>query len=151
MGRAAAFFSDVRQAALDAERCREQLEALEASARFGAGSGYHERVSTSGNAVERRLASYVNQHDQLERRRDRDFALIDKACAVLYGADQTGNGGGLCVLNPRWADVLWWFYCAGSVWKQVSSFTGFSKRQCQQYRTDALKALDKMQLVPSEW
>ena len=149
-GRARAFFEDVRQAAIDAERCKVQLDAMEVRARFGSSNGIHERVSTSGNGVERRTINYINHHDQLEKRRDRDFALIDKACAVLYGADQMGSGG-LCALNPRWADTLWWVYCAASLWKEVAAHTGYSKRQCQQYRTDALKALDRLGLVPSEW
>lgn len=149
MGLARAFFEDVRRAAIDAERCRQQLEALEARAKFGVGSGYHGRVQTSGNGAERCMVAYVHQHELLEARRDRDFALIDKACAVLYGPDQMS--GGLCALNQKWADTLWWRFCTSSAWKQVSAGVGFSIRQCQTYVNDALRALDKMGLVPSEW
>ena len=150
MGLARAFFSDVREAALDAERCKVQLDAMETRARFGSSNGIHERVSTSSNGVERRTINYINHHDQLEKRRDRDFALIDRACVVLYGDDQMGNGG-LCALNPRWADICWWFYCAGVVWTVVANNTGISKRKAQICRNDALKALDRLGLVPSEW
>ena len=146
-----AFFEEVREAAIDAERCKVQLDALEVRAKFGTGSGYHERVQTSGNAVERRMVSNVSQYDQLEARRDRDYKLIDAACMVLYGKEQDGTGGLSAYKSGAYADVIWWRYVAAEVWKRIASCMDLSVSQCQRLCKDGLAAIDKLGLVPNEW
>ena len=148
--RARAFFHDVREAAISIQRVRRQLEALDDSARYGVGSGIHERVSTSGNNVERRTISYADQSEKLEARMDRDYRLIDIACCVLYGPDQDGTGGLSAYKASVYADVIWWRYVAAEAWKRISSCMDLSVSQCQRLCKDGLAAIDKLGLVPSD-
>lgn len=145
------FFENVAEAASDAERVRRQLDALDESAKFGTGSGYHERVQTSGNAVERRMAGYADQSEKLEARMERDYALIDKGCIVLYGPNQDGEGGLSAYRTGAHADVIWWRYVAAEVWKRIASCMDLSVSQCQRICNDGLRAIDELGLVPSEW
>lgn len=139
------FFEEVRAAAIDAERCRSQLEALEFKMHAFGGGGYEPmaRSCVDPDKIGRRVAAYVDMERNLEGRMKRDWALIDRACVVLYGEDQMGGGGLDKVKSSRWADALWWRYVAAESWEVVARSTNSSVRPCQQAIGNALAWIDK--------
>jgi hypothetical protein len=85
----------------------------------------------------------VDHKSVIERRQERYYDLIDRACVVLYGPDQM-TGGLARDKSPAWADVLWWRYCAGAKWSVVARSTGNSERQAQEYVAEALAWIDRV-------
>lgn len=137
------FFERARAASQDAERCRRQLQELEARAR-GLGSQSFEprtRSTPDPHRMERRIVAYMDQERRLSDRMDADYRMIDLACAVLYG---DGDADGLdrvqsCVM----ADVLWWRYLAGEDWRHVARSVGMGIRPAQIVRDAALSWMDE--------
>lgn len=63
---------------------------------------------------------------------EEDEALVDYACSVLYGTDQTGRTGGLYTLAPRvCADVICLHWCMGASWEETARMVGYSTRYAQ--------------------
>lgn len=88
------FFEAVRDAARDADRISRRLAAMEASEGVRA-QGYepsvsHSRADVNGTA---RTVARMDYERRVSKRREADYALIDKACSVIYGDEQTGLGG----------------------------------------------------------
>ena len=132
------FFESAREASADAERCRRQLMRLEASALSlgGGGQGPRVRSTPDPRRMEARAVRHADMEERLEARMEADYALIDRACAVLYG---DGRRSGLdMLLSPVAADVLWWRYLDGATWERVARAVGPSPRACQQERSRAL-------------
>lgn len=122
-------FEAAREASRDAERIRRQLDAMEQRA-LSLGGGMGERVSSTGepDRMAGRVAALVDMESALRERQESDYALLDLACAVLYGTD---SEGGLSVLVPSWwCDVIWWRYLAGETWERVGSAVGYSPHRC---------------------
>ena len=146
--RAGDFFRAVRDAAEDAERCARQLKALELRLHSSGGGTYEPRARAGAerDRIGRRVAAFLDQEAVIEARQDEDYRLIDRACAVLYGGDQTG-GGGLCKAPPSkaalWADALWWRYCAAESWDGCARAMGNSPADCRKACAHALTWLDK--------
>ena len=139
------FFEEVRAAAMDADRCKSQLEALQFKLHTFGGGGFEPRTTNNVDAdkIGRRVAHYVDMEKKLEERMEQDWALIDRACVVLYGQDQRGGGGIDKVVSSTWADTLWWRYCAAETWDVVARSMGCSVRPCQQNVGHALAWIDK--------
>lgn len=134
-------FEAAREASRDAERIRRQLDAMEQRT-LSLGCGMGQRVSATGepDRMGGRVAALVDMEQTLRERQEADYALLDLACAVLYGP---ANKGGLAALVPTWwADVLWWRYLDGSTWEQVAEAVGYSPRRCFDVAQTALEVAD---------
>lgn len=72
-----------------------------------------------------------------------DEALIDYACAVLYGRDQMGRDGGLWTLAPHaCADVICLRYCMGMEWDDVAATVHYSVRWAQRRAATGFEVID---------
>ena len=72
-----------------------------------------------------------------------DEALIDYACAVLYGRDQMGRTGGLYTLAPHaCADVICLRYCMGMEWDDVAAAVHYSVRWAQRRAATGFEVID---------
>ena len=114
------FFESVQSAAMDAERCRRQLERLEQAAlALPSGMPEFHRGGTPSDRVGARVAGYVDQEAALHRRIEDDYRLIDAACEVLYGHD--GMSDGLAsIAPPWWADSIYHHYLALMKWDEIA-------------------------------
>lgn len=82
------FFEAVRSASADASRAKAELEALE-ERRLSLGGHGSSPVSGTRHDVNGTAASIalVDREAALHRRVEEDYALLDRACEVIYGAD----------------------------------------------------------------
>ncbi len=119
------FFGAVREAALDADRISRRLARMEASegpkgqSFDSCGHGSAKDVNGTSGTVAR-----MDYERRVAARREADYALIDKACDVIYGAGQDGLGGIDALLGSAAADVMWWRYCAAATWDTVCAECG---------------------------
>ena len=136
-------FEAAREASRDAERIRNQLLAMEGRALSLGGGGFEPRVSATHDhdRMGREVAALVDREQELRRRQEEDYAILDLACAVLYG---DANDAGLDKLVPEgwWADVLWWRYLDGATWERVGRAVGYSPRRCFSVAQTALEIAD---------
>lgn len=141
-------FESAREASRDAERIRRQLVAMEERSTSLGGSSFEPRVSKSTNhdRMGARVAAMVDREQELVRRQNEDYELIDLACSVLYGSE---GEQGLDKLVPEtwWADVLWWRYLDDSTWEQVGDAVGYSGRRCFDVAQAALDIADSYGLA----
>ncbi len=135
------FFSAARKASQDAETIGRQLAALEHRALGIGGGGFDPRVRSTpvydkmGSAV----ASLVDREQKLRAQQDADYALIDKACALLYGTD---NEHGLRSLIGWPADALFHHYLALLTWDETAQILGYSASHVRNQANAALDYLD---------
>jgi hypothetical protein len=143
-GRAQAFFDDVRSAAIDAERCVQQLQRLEEKMHDIGGGGYEPggSIGVDKDKIGRRVAAYVDMESKLKGRREEDYNLINRACNVIYGHKQDGSGG-VSRHNTLWADVLWWRFCAAAKWDDIADTLGYTVRPLQKHCAAALRWIDE--------
>lgn len=134
--RTADLLEATREAALDAERIRRSLLRMEG--REGVRAQSYEARGRSGHRADQMRATdeRMDYEARMRRRQEDDYALIDLACDVLYGSEQTGSGGVTALLGPAYADCLWWRYCAAATWPEVADGCGMSERWCR----DAVRA-----------
>lgn len=125
------FFDRVRDASVDAERCRLQLLELEGRMHSMGAHDLQPRVRSTPDPqrMAGRVGAYVDREESLRERQQQDYALIDAACTVLYGSDERRGLGD--VVSPIWADILWWRYLDASTWEDVGHAVSYSVRQCQ--------------------
>lgn len=123
--RARDFFASVRAASHDASVARAQLDELEMRA-LSLGSPGAGGVSGGGSDVNGTAAAdaLVDREEALRRRRDADYALIDRACEVLYGVG--GEGGVARAIGVRYAEVVWHRDCGEETWARVAEVLGVS-------------------------
>lgn len=125
------FFELVRSSAREAERTREALADMEA--REGVRAQSYGSRGTQGGAGDPMSATDVriDYEARMRRRVERDYAIIDAACEVLFGLD--GTCGGLSALmGSEVADCLWWRFCAAATWEEVAAGCGRSERWCRE-------------------
>lgn len=125
-----AFFESARAAAVDAQRAgRELAEMEEADASLG-GSGFEPRVRSTPDpdAIGRRVVSAFDRRAMLEARQEADYRLIDRACELLYGAD---NRSGLYALVGWPADAIYHHYLGLRTWEDAAALMGYSVRHVQ--------------------
>ena len=135
------FFEQVREAAKDAERTRRQLEAMESregvkAQRYGASvqGGTSDPMAPTDARMDREAVWH--------RRIERDYALIDEACAIIYGTD---NAGGIAsLLGTATADAMFWRYCAAVTWDEVATNVNYSRPWCYQAVGVALEMVDAL-------
>ena len=132
------FFEAAREAARDAERIRRQLDAMESRALSLGGGGYEGRVRSTPDPdrIGASVSAMLDQTDRLRERADEDYAVIDAACRVLYGAD---NRSGLYALVGWPADAIYHHYLALRTWEVTAAMLGYS---VQHVRRQVLYALD---------
>lgn len=125
-------FEAARQAAIDADRCRRQLEAMEHRALSVGRPSLEAHVSGGGDPdrIGRDVAALVDREAELCNRIESDYALIDSACAVLYGSD--GTSAGLATLAPpSWSDAIYHRYLGLRTWAEVAAMMGVSVSYAQ--------------------
>ena len=131
-------FEAAREASRDAERIRRQLAAMEGRATALQGGGFEPRVRSTPDPdrIGRSVAAMVDVEAKLRERQDEDYALIDFACAVLYGTD---SDAGLWSLVGWRADALHLHYLGCMTWAEVGAVLGYSpEHACR----EAMAALD---------
>lgn len=135
------FFESVRSAAIDADSITRRLRTMEAREGVRAQS-YEARGKSSGTGDAMRATdARIDFESRIERRRDEDYRLIDAACSVIYGADQSTGGVG-AILGAAYADALWWRFCAAATWPEVAEGAGMSERWCKDAVGVALDVID---------
>ena len=132
------FFESAREAARDADRIRRQLDAMESRALSLGGGGYEGRVRSTPDPdrIGASVSAMLDQTERLRERADEDYAIIDAACRVLYGAD---NRSGLYALVGWPADAIYHHYLALRTWEATAAMLGYS---VQHVRRQVLYALD---------
>ena len=135
------FFDAARQAALDAERCRMSLQALEDTADGLGSPGFEPRVRSTPDPTreQARASAVMDQRARLEARQAEDYQIIDSACVVLYGPD---NRSGLWALVGWPADAIWHHYLGLRTWDETAAMMHFHPRYVQQQVAVALDIAD---------
>ena len=135
------FFESAREAARDAERIRRQLDAMESRALSLGGGGYEGRVRSTPDPdrIGASVSAMLDQGERLRERADEDYAIIDAACRVLYGAD---NRSGLYALVGWPADAIHHHYLALRTWEETADMLGYSVRYVQRSVAWALELAD---------
>lgn len=135
------FFEAASAAAMEAERCRLQLQALDETADGVGSPGFEPRVRTTPDPTreQARTSALMDQRRRLEERQEECYRLIDSACEVLYGPD---NKGGLWALVGWPADAIWHHYLALETWDEVAARLMFHPRWVQQQVAVALDVAD---------
>lgn len=132
-------FDAASEASRDIDRCNRMLDAMEDNAMRVSSPSLEPHVSASHDPdrIGGRVAAMVDAEDKLRRRMEEDYALIDAACAILYGRD---SDEGLCKLVPAWwCDSAYQHYINGLPWEQVGAVLGYSPHHA---RLQALTAFD---------
>lgn len=135
------WFEQVREAALDAERTRRALEVMESregvkAQRYGASvsGGTSDPMAPTDARLDRERA--------WASRIERDYALIDEACEVIYGPDN--RGGIASLLGTATADAMFWRYCAAVSWPRVANAVCYSSSWCRQAVSIGLDLIDAL-------
>lgn len=134
------FFESVRSAAIDADSITRRIRAMESREGVRAqtyGPRGRGGVRDAMAATDARL----DFESRIERRREEDYRLIDAACSVIYGADQSTGGVG-AILGAAYADALWWRFCAAATWPEVAEGAGMSERWCKDAVGVAMDVID---------
>ena len=141
--RAADFFDAVRLAALDAERVTRRLAQMEAREGVRAqgyeAQGHGTRSDVNGTDA---TVGRMDWEARVAARREGDYRLIDRACEVIYGNDQTGMGGIASLLGSATADAVWWRFCGAAQWREVAQRVEMSERWCQDQVAAAMDVCD---------
>lgn len=135
------FFNAVAEANRDAERVKRQLDALEQRALGMGGGGFGPRVRSTPNPdrMGAAVAALVDQEAALNKRLEDDYALLNKAHALLYGTD---NESGLWSLVGWRADALALHYVNGLRWAEVGSVLGYTEQHVWREAQVALDTCD---------
>ena len=120
------FFEAVRNASREAERTR--LTLLQMEAREGVrAQGYEPRVSIGGERDKMAATdSRIDYEARMAERIEADYALLDMACAVLYGRE-SGKGGVDALMGSAVADCISFRYVDARPWKEVAALMGYSR------------------------
>ena len=135
------FFEAAREAARDAQRISRQLDGIERRALALGGGGFEPRVRSTPDPdrIGRAVGSMLDNESVLRQRQESDYALIDAACAVLYGPD---NRSGLYALVGWPADAIWHHYLGLRTWEDTADLMGYSTRHVQTCVAAALDVAD---------
>nr|DAM36520.1 MAG TPA: Protein of unknown function (DUF1492) [Caudoviricetes sp.] len=137
------FFAAVRDASREAGRIQSTARRMQDSEGLRGSGGFEPRVRSS-NADPTGMArvdARIDFEAANERRLEEDYALIDAACAVIYGRD--GRGDGLeRLMGSAVSDCMWWRFCAAESWAVVADACGYSKSQARRLCAQGLDACD---------
>lgn len=120
------FFEAVREASREAERTRLTLIQMESREGVRA-QGYEPRVSVGGNGDKMATTDARMDYEQrMAERIEQDYALLDMACAVLYGRE-SGKGGVDALVGSAVADCISFRYVDARPWSEVAALLGYSR------------------------
>lgn len=134
-------FERARKCSRDAAYLRTRVERMKASEGVRgaslAPSVSGSKADVNGTArVDARIDFEAMTRDRLEE----DYAVIDYACAVLYGED---NHSGLsALLGSQVADLLWHHYLDDESWETSAEKVGMPPRSCYRRAQSALDLVD---------
>lgn len=137
------FFAAVRDAAREAGRIQSTARRMQDSEGLRGSGGFEPRVRSTNSDPSgmSRVDARIDFEAANERRLEEDYALIDAACAVIYGRD--GRGDGLeRLMGSAVSDCMWWRFCAAESWAVVALSCGYSKSQCRRLCAQGLDACD---------
>lgn len=135
------FFGAVRAAAIDAERTRRMLFAMESREGVKPQS-YEPRVTGGKSDPMSATDARLDREREWQARIEGAYSLIDEACAVIYGTD--GRGGVASLMGAPTADAMWWRYCDAASWEKVARATCYSKPHAQRLVYAALDMVDAL-------
>ena len=120
------FFEAVRRASGEAERTKLALMQMEA--REGVRAQSYEPRVTVGGERDRMAATdeRMDREDRMAERIEADYALIDMACAVLYGLE-SDKGGLEALMGSAVADCISFRYVDARPWREVAALMGYSR------------------------
>jgi hypothetical protein len=135
------FFNAARRASKDAAAITRQLDTLENRALGMGGGGFDPRVRSTPahDRMGMAVAALVDRETKLRAQLEADYALIDKACALLYGTD---NERGLRSLVEWPADALFYHYLALLTWNETANRLGYSTSYVRYQANAALDFVD---------
>lgn len=137
------FFAAVRDASREAARIQSTAHRMQDSEGLRGSGGFEPRVRSTNPDPSgmSRVDARIDFEAANERRLEEDYALIDAACAVIYGRD--GRGDGLeRLMGSAVSDCMWWRFCAAESWAVVADACGYSKSQARRLCAQGLDACD---------
>lgn len=135
------FFEQVRDAVRDIEKISRQLEAMES--REGVRTQrYGPRVSGGTPDPMAMVDARLDREKLLRARMESDYELLDRAHALIYGADS--HGGIAALLGTDTADTMYWRYCAGETWPKVAKAVCYSQAWCYKAAATAHDMVDSL-------
>lgn len=135
-------FDAAREAAIECERTRRMLQAME-DAEGATGGGMGPKVSRGSTSDPmRRVDARIDREAVWHRRIEEDERVMDYATGVCYGGETDGKGGVDALLGTAYADILWWRYLAAESWDTVARMVGYSPRRCAELQAIALDFVD---------
>lgn len=135
-------FGDARTAAIECERTRRMLQAME-DTEGPTGGGMGPRVSRGAvSDPMRKVDARIDKEAVWRRRIEENERLMDYATGVCYGEQQDGRGGVDALLGAAYADVLWWRHLAAESWDEVARVVGYSPRRCAELQAVAFDFID---------
>ena len=137
------FFEAVRQASREAERTR--LTLLQMEAREGVrAQGYEPRVMVGGERDHMaHTDSRIDYESRMAERIEQDYALLDMACAVLYGRE-SGKGGLDALMGSAVADCISFRYVDARPWSEVAALMGYSRWSRRSLRDMCQRGFDRI-------
>lgn len=122
------FFAAVRDAAREAGRIQSTAHRMQDSEGLCGSGGFEPRVRSTNSDPSgmSRVDARIDFEAANARRLEEDYALIDAACAVIYGRD--GHGDGLeRLMGSAVSDCMWWRFCAAESWAVVAEACGYPR------------------------
>ena len=137
------FFETVREASREAERTRLTLMQMEACEDVRAQT-YAERVSMGGERDHMaHTDSRIDYEARMSERIEQDYALLDMACAVLYGRE-SGKGGVDALMGSAVADCISFRYVDARPWSEVAVLLGYSRWSRRSLRDMCQRGFDRI-------
>lgn len=135
-------FAAVKDAATERRGLEAKLKTLE-ERRGLSGAPWGESVQSASDDANgtMRSVAYLDACSIVERRMEEDAALVDAACAVLYG---DGAGGVASLLSPTHADVLFHRYIGGDTWSAVANKACLARCTAYSMRDAAFDLIDAL-------
>ena len=89
------------------------------------------------------MVALTDRSRDLEGRMERDEQVMDAACEMLFGGEDSEWREGLSSLVPTfWCEGLWWHYLQGETWVQVGRTLGYSPDHLMRCARQALETAD---------
>ena len=139
------FFESAAAASREIDRIRQALDMLdEDAARVRSPSFEPWTHSGSRHGIEARVVALSDRRERLSLRLEADYAMIDRACAVLYGTD---NDAGLYSLVGWRAHALYHRFIDNMTWPEIGAMLGYSKGYVANQARVALDVCDANGMV----
>ena len=140
-----ALFRAARDAISERERMTDRLRVLESN-RLPKGVSFDKGPAASRTAQANGAASvaFLDASERMRSRIDHCDAVVDAACAVLYG---DGAGGIAKLLTAHHADVIFIHYLADATWDSTAEAVGVSRSTAIRKADEAIKFADAFGVV----